>query len=157
MKDLKMLVAFILVCELAGAIGALFTTPSIPVWYASLQKPTFSPPSWVFFPVWTTLYAMMGIACYLVWEKGFGKKEVRDAISVFFAQLVLNAGWSIAFFGLRSPLAGLAMIALLWLAIAWSAILFHRISKTAGLLMIPYLAWVSFASVLNLAIVLLNP
>ncbi|MBN2517805.1 MAG: tryptophan-rich sensory protein [Candidatus Altiarchaeota archaeon] len=151
----KLIVA-ILVSEMAGIIGSVFTTPAIPTWYATLEKPFFNPPSWVFAPVWTTLFVLMGIAAYLVWEKGFEKKEVRKALSIFGVQLVLNTMWSILFFGAQSPLLAFIEIIILWFAILLTIVKFWRISKNAGLLLIPYIAWVSFASVLNLSIWLLN-
>jgi len=156
-SDPLMLLAFVLVSLFAGLLGSLFTFPSIPTWYATLQKPPFNPPNWVFGPVWTTLYLLMGIAAYLVYREGFDKKEVKAAIYAFACQLCLNAAWSIAFFGLHSIAGGMATIVLLWLAIALNLVLFYRISRAAGLLLVPYLAWVSFASVLNFSVLLLNP
>src|SRR3989339_1453671 len=90
----------------AGAIGSFATSPSIPTWYASLNKPSFNPPNWIFGPVWTLLYVMMGIASYLIWEKGWGKPEVKVALSLFAVQLILNSLWSVLFFGMHSPLFG---------------------------------------------------
>jgi len=162
-KDIKkginwvMLIAFILLSELAGIIGSVFTFEAIPTWYATLNKPFFSPPSWVFGPVWTALYLLMGIAAYLVWERGIGNKTVKSALGLFGIQLALNTLWSIAFFGFRSPLAGVVIIILLWVAIAATIKAFWGISRTAGYLMLPYIAWVSFAAVLNAAVALLNP
>jgi len=154
--DLRMLLAFILVSGLAGLLGSLFTFQSIPTWYASLNKPPFNPPNWVFGPVWTTLYLLMGSAAYLVYREGFGRNEVKAAIYAFACQLCLNAAWSVAFFGLRSIAGGMATIIMLWLAIALMLVLFYRVSRTAGLLIAPYLLWVSFASVLNFSLLLLN-
>lgn len=150
------LIAWIGVSELAGIVGSFFTASAIPTWYADLEKPSFNPPSWVFGPVWTTLYALMGIAAFLVWQKGTQRKEVKIALSVFGLQLVLNALWSIIFFGLESPGGGLVEIVLLWLAIVATIILFGRISRPAAWLLIPYLAWVSFATCLTFAIWQLN-
>jgi benzodiazapine receptor len=155
--DILELVGFVVLAELAGALGSIFTFPSIATWYVFLNKPIFTPPGWVFGPVWVALYLLMGVAAYLTYKEGFNKKEVRSALSVFACQLCLNAAWSIVFFGLHSIAGGLAFIILLWLAIALNLILFYRISRTAGLLMVPYLAWVTFASVLNLSVLLLNP
>ena len=154
--------AFILsvgVCLLAGIIGSYFTTPNIATWYASLQKPFFSPPSWVFAPVWTTLYILMGIALWLVWRewKTTENSDARLAFTLFFTQLGLNVLWSVLFFGLRSPLAGMIGIIVLWIAILATIVVFFRISKTAGLLLIPYIAWVTAASALNLGVLVLNP
>jgi len=148
--------AFILVCELAGIIGSFFTFEAIPTWYAGLQKPFFSPPNWLFGPVWTTLYALMGIAAYIIWEKGIGKKPVKQAMVLFAAQLVLNATWSIIFFGMRSPALAFACILLLWLAIAATIQSFYRIDRRAACLLLPYILWVSFAALLNLMIWGLN-
>jgi tryptophan-rich sensory protein len=156
LKDIAALALFIFVCLVAGGIGSLFTIQSIPTWYAGLQKPVFSPPNWVFGPVWTALYVMMGVSAYIIYRKGGRKEEVRAALWIFGVQLVLNTLWSVLFFGLRSPPYGLIGIAALWIAIAATLIRFYRISKPAGFLLIPYLFWVTFAGFLNLAIMLLN-
>ena len=151
------LAASIGICELTGLVGAIFTAPSIPVWYAGLAKPSFSPQSWVFAPAWTFLFLIMGISFYIIWEKGLEGKDVKRAMHVFGIQLGLNLLWSILFFGLRSPLYGLVDIVLLWAAIALTFSEFYSISRNAGLLLVPYIAWVSFALVLNLSLYLLNP
>jgi tryptophan-rich sensory protein len=143
-------------CYLAAAIGSLFTTPNIPTWYATLSRPDFAPPDWVFGPVWTALYTMMGISAYLVWREGLADPGVRASMAVFVLQLAINISWSAAFFGLRSPLAGLAVIIILWGLIALNIQRFRGISRTAGALLIPYLLWVSFAAVLNFEIWRLN-
>jgi tryptophan-rich sensory protein len=150
------LIAAILLCELAGGIGSLFTYPSIEGWYAKLQKPSFNPPNWVFAPVWVTLYLLMGISAYLVWEKNRKSKEAKKSLSIFGMQLVLNMLWSIVFFGLQSLLFGLIDIILLWIAIVVTVFKFFRISRTAGLLLIPYVLWVTFAMILNFYIWRLN-
>ncbi|MFN7990743.1 MAG: TspO/MBR family protein [Candidatus Micrarchaeia archaeon] len=147
----KLLIAAVLICELAGVIGSVFTFSSIPTWYATLVKPDFAPPNWLFGPVWITLYAMMGVSAYLVYETG-----KRESLKIFGLQLALNASWSIVFFGLRSISGGLLVILLLWLAIAWTILSFLKVSKTAAYLLIPYISWVSFASVLNYFIFMLN-
>lgn len=144
------------VCFLAAAIGSAFTTGAIDTWYATLNKPFFSPPNWVFGSVWTMLYLLMGISLYLVWVSKAQQKAKRLAMTFFFIQLGLNALWSILFFGLKSPSAAFIGIVLLWLTIFLTIRNFLRISKVAGWLLIPYIAWVSFASVLNLAIIILN-
>jgi benzodiazapine receptor len=154
-KALKLTVC-ILLCELAGIIGSVFTLSSIPTWYAGLQKPWFNPPNWIFGPAWTTLYALMGIALYLAWEKGFEKRKNRIALSVFVAQLVLNAIWSLIFFGAKNLGLAFAEIILLWLAILANIILFYRIDRRAGLVLVPYILWVSFASLLNYSVWMLN-
>jgi tryptophan-rich sensory protein len=150
------LVLSIVVCQLAGVIGSIFTTPAIPEWYASLNKPGFTPPSWLFGPVWITLYLLMGIALFLVLIKGPGNKNYRTALVLFFIQLALNMVWSILFFGLKSTLAGLIDITILWILILTTIIVFYRISKAGSFLLIPYIIWVSVASVLNFSIWKLN-
>jgi translocator protein len=147
----KELIAAIVICELAGFIGSVFTFSSIPTWYAYLVKPTFSPPNWVFGPVWTALYALMGIAAYLVYET-----RKTAALKIFGIQLCLNTVWSVVFFGFHSPLGGLVIIILLWLSIVWTILEFFKVSRPAAYLLAPYLFWVSFASVLNYYILMLN-
>ena len=150
------LIAAIIVCQLAGIIGSLFTSPSIPGWYASLIKPSFNPPNWIFGPVWTTLYLLMGIALFLVWEKSKKDKCAKIAIIIFAIQLVLNTFWSILFFGMQSPAFAFGEIIILWAAIAATIFAFYRISVPAAALLIPYILWVSFAAVLNFFIWRLN-
>ena len=154
--DFLLLLESIIICQLAGIIGSIFTSPSIPLWYANINKPSFNPPNWVFAPVWTTLYLLMGIALFLVWRKGLKRKDLKIAFAVFIFQLILNTLWSILFFGLKSPFVAFIEIVLLWISILISILLFFRISKVAGALLIPYLLWVSFASVLNFAFWRLN-
>jgi benzodiazapine receptor len=156
-RDIIKLVVSIVACQGAGAIGSIFTTPAIPTWYATLKKPFFTPPSWLFAPAWITLYLLMGIAAFLIWRKGLGQKGVRAALVVFLVQLVLNALWSVVFFGLQSPLWGVVVILALWVAILLTIIRFFKLSTAAGALLVPYILWVSFASVLNVAIWVLNP
>ncbi len=155
--DALKLVMSIAVCELAGVIGSFFTIPAIPTWYAGIIKPGFSPPSWVFAPVWTFLFLLMGISLYLVWSKGLEKRGVRTALLLFGAQLALNILWSFLFFGLRSPLYAFMGILALWTAIFAAILAFSRVSTAAALLLFPYIVWVSFAAILNLSIYLLNP
>jgi len=155
MNWLKLVIA-IFVSELAGVIGAIFTAPAIPTWYAALNKPGFTPPSAVFAPVWTLLFLLIGIAAYLVWNEGFGKREVRIALAIFLLQLGLNVFWTYLFFGLQNPLAGFAEIIFLWLAILATIIAFSRVSTLAALLLVPYILWVSLAATLNYFIVALN-
>ncbi len=142
--------------ELAGLIGSIFTAPAIRGWYTTLNKPSFNPPSWVFGPVWTTLFALMGIAAFLVWKKGWKRKDVKIALGIFIGQLVLNTLWSIIFFGLQNPGGAFVEVILLWLAIIATIIAFARISKAAAWLLAPYIAWVSFAAYLNFTIWMLN-
>ena len=155
-RDIWKLVVSIVACLAAGAIGSIFTRQAIPTWYATLEKPAFNPPNWLFAPVWTLLYIMMGVAAFLVWRKGLENKQVRIALIIFLVQLVLNTLWSVAFFGLQSPAYGLVVIELLWLAILFTAFSFYRISRVASVLLWPYLLWVTFAAVLNSSIWLLN-
>jgi tryptophan-rich sensory protein len=142
---------------LVGLMGSLFTTAdTLGNWYADLNKPFFNPPNWIFGPVWTTLYIMMGISAYLVWQKDINSKAVRIVLACFIVQLFLNAIWTPLFFGLHSPLLGLIDIVLLLNAIIVTIFAFFQISRIAALLLIPYLAWVSFATVLNASLYLLN-
>jgi tryptophan-rich sensory protein len=164
------IVTAILVAELAGVIGSLFTIPAIPTWYAALVKPALAPPNWIFGPVWTILYALMGIAAFLAWRQrertgiASGRSAVGPrndsrvsvAIGVFVLQLVLNVLWSAIFFGLRNPGAAFIEIVILWLAILATIFAFVRVSRPAAYLLIPYLAWVSFAAYLNYRIWALN-
>lgn len=153
-KNFPLLIFTILISEGAGILGSIFTFSSIPTWYAGLAKPSFSPPNFVFGPVWTTLYALMGISLYLVW--GSKAKSKQHAMRLFFIQLGLNVLWSVIFFGLKSP--GLAFIEIiaLWIAIILTIKAFRKISKNATYLLYPYLFWVSFATVLNFSIWILN-
>jgi len=141
---------------LAGAIGSVFTMEAIPTWYATLQKPSFSPPAWVFGPVWTTLFILMGIALFIVVRDGTGTAPVRHAVAVFAAQILVNTLWSFLFFGLRSPFLGLIDILLLVVLIAGTMVTFYRVSKAAAWLLAPYLCWVSFATAVNAAVWVLN-
>ncbi|MBT3412909.1 MAG: tryptophan-rich sensory protein [Candidatus Jacksonbacteria bacterium] len=156
LKNISKLILAIGISELAGVLGSIFTVSSIPNWYATLTKPALNPPSWVFGPVWTTLYALMGIAAFLIWKQGWEKKEVKIALGAFGAQLVLNTLWSIMFFGLQNPGLALINILLLWLAIIWTMVGFYKISKPAMYLLVPYILWVSFATYLNYALWTLN-
>lgn len=144
------------VCLLAGFIGSIPTAPAVPTWYAALSKPSFTPPDWVFAPVWMLLYILMGIAVFLVWRVGWERGDVKIALRLFGVQLVLNITWSFIFFGMRSPGAALMELVLLCAALLLTIRSFLRISRVAGVLLLPYLAWVSFAAVLNLCIVVLN-
>lgn len=150
------LVGLIVLCQATGVLGGLITSSSLEPWYASLAKPPFNPPSWVFGPVWTLLYLLMAIAAWLVWRAPVGTSRRTPALFLFGIHLVANFAWSAAFFGLESPLAGLLVIVLLFgliLATAWR---FARIVPLAGLLFIPYIGWTGFAAILNFAIWRLN-
>jgi tryptophan-rich sensory protein len=155
-KKIIPFIASILICQLAGIIGAAFTISAIPLWYNTLTKPSFNPPSWVFGPVWTILYFMMGVALFIVWTSKSKSKEKIEAISIFFLQLSLNALWSPIFFGAQSPFMGLIIIILLWITILLTIIKFFKVSKIAGGLLVPYFLWVSFATILNFSIWQLN-
>jgi tryptophan-rich sensory protein len=150
------LISAIVICQLAGFIGSIFTTPAIAAWYASINKPSFNPPNWIFSPVWISLFVLMGIALYLVWKKGFKSKQVKIASSAFGTQLFLNVIWSVLFFGLKSPFYAFIEICILWIAIMFTIIKFYKISKIAAYLLLPYIIWVSFAAVLNFAIFWIN-
>lgn len=150
-NTLKLIIA-IVVSGLAGVIGSFFTTPSLTNWYAGIIKPALNPPGWVFGPVWTILFVLMGIAAFLVWKKGLNKKNVRIALALFLGQLVLNTFWSIIFFSLHSPGGALIEIVFLWIAILATIIAFAKISKVAAWLLLPYIFWVSFVIYLNFAI-----
>ncbi len=151
----KLIIA-IIVPELAGGLGTLFTFSAIPTWYVTLVKPALNPPSWIFGPVWTALYLLMGIAAFFVWNKGSNRKDVQKALGVFLFQIVLNAVWSIIFFGLHSPFWAFVDIIAMWLAIVCTMILFYKISKPGMWLLVPYILWVSFAAYLNYSILVLN-
>ena len=138
----------ILVCQLAGYIGSLFTTPNLG-WYATLIRPSFAPPDWLFGPVWITLFVLMGIALFLAWNN-------EKARYVFFFQLGLNILWSVFFFGMHNPFLAFIGIIVLWIFILITVIRFFKVSKWAGGLMIPYLLWVTFAGVLNFFFAYLN-
>ena len=137
----------------AGAIGSLAGTNA---WYGTIEKPAFTPPDWVFGPVWTILYLLMGVAAFLVWQRGLDLRKVRVALAWFLGQLVLNALWSPVFFGLHRIDLALVVIVLLWAVLVVTIYYFLRVSRPAGLLLIPYLLWVSFATVLNASIWWLN-
>jgi benzodiazapine receptor len=156
LRGVVKLVVSILVCEGAGLIGSAFTTPAIPTWYAGLQKPSFTPPSWLFAPAWITLYLLMAIAAFIIWRQGLSERGVRIALVIFLVQLVLNALWSVVFFGMQSPLYGVIVIVLLWAAILVTITRFARLSAPAAWLLVPYILWVSFAAALNISIWMLN-
>lgn len=143
---------WMLACLAAAAMGALFMPGE---WYASLRKPSWNPPGWIFGPVWTALYTMMAVAAWLVWRRGGWGKQ-RKPLLIFIVQLMLNALWTPLFFGLHRPAWAFAEIVLLWLAIVATIVVFRPVSGPAMLLLVPYLAWVSFAAVLNFTLWRLN-
>ena len=154
--DISQFIISILICLGAGGIGSFFTTPKISSWYAALEKPFFNPPNWVFGPVWTILYILMGISLYLVWKQKETKPRIKWALFVFAIQLILNVMWALVFFALESPLIALIVIILLWISIGVTIYLFYFISCWSSYLLVPYFLWVSFAIILNIAIVILN-
>lgn len=179
MKNLPKFFISVIGCQLIGLLGTPFTISAIPTWYAYLNKPFFAPPNWIFGPVWTILYFMMGVSFFLIWKLESEKKNmgIRELIQVFFnkikgsknssekrksaqkyflIQLGLNFIWSPVFFGLRSPFIALFIIAAMWFFIVLTIKKFYPLSKLSAYLLVPYLLWVSFASILNLAIVILN-
>lgn len=168
---LKLIIA-IIVSELAGVIGSVFTTSSVAGWYSSLVKPVLNPPDWIFGPVWTALYFLMGLAAFLIWSSytpadvkimadkqtadGQRQKRIKIGLIIFGGQLVLNTLWSIIFFGLHNLAWALVEIIILWLAILWTIVAFVKISRSAAYLLVPYILWVSFAIYLNYSLWLLN-
>ena len=145
----------ILVPLAIGFAGSFFTRSSLSDWYLDLKKPSFNPPGWIFAPVWTTLYVMIGLAFYLIWVK-MPLTEFKLQFWVFAVQLLLNFLWSILFFGLKNPFAAFIGIIALWLSILYVIFLFYRLSETSAYLMIPYILWVTFAALLNFSIMKLN-
>lgn len=151
-KGLVALIVSIILALAVGAVGGVATASSVTSWYVGLNKPAFNPPNWVFGPVWTALYVLMALAAWRVWQAGPADGRRRRAITLYGVQLALNLGWSLIFFGLRQPGLALAEIALLLAAIIATALAFWRVDRPAGLMMAPYVAWVGFAGLLNLAI-----
>ena len=154
-KDLLALALLVAICLAIGGLGGAVTATSVTEWYPTLNKPSFNPPNWVFGPVWTTLYVMMAIAAWRVWRAA-DRDTARGALALFALQLAVNLGWSIAFFGLRSPGLAVAVILVLDVLVLATAFNFRRIDGLAAMLLVPYLAWIAFATVLNIAIWRLN-
>jgi tryptophan-rich sensory protein len=150
------LLAFVVICFAAAGLGSLATFPSLPTWYAGLEKPFFTPPNEVFGPVWTVLYALMAVAGWLAWRADAIEADRKAALTAFGVQLVLNVAWSWAFFGMHSTIAGLGVIVLLIATILWTIAAFRLVSRPAAALMLPYLAWVALATALNAGIYVLN-
>jgi benzodiazapine receptor len=155
-QSYPMLAAAILFCLVVGSLGSLVTMTGPGSWYSTLQKPFFTPPGWVFAPVWITLFILMGIALYLVWQCGTENREVQIALGIFGVQFFLNVIWSFLFFGLQSSLLGFIDIILLWVMIVATMGAFYRVKKSAAYFLIPYIAWVTLASALNGAIYFMN-
>lgn len=156
MKKFISFVFSILICQAAGLIGLFFTTPAIPTWYASLVKPVFNPPNWLFGPAWVLLYTLLGIALYLIWQKVAENPKAKGVLWLFYIHLILNATWSPIFFGLKNPGLALINIIIFWLLIIILMLKFWPIRKVATYLLIPYFLWVTFATVLNYFIWYLN-
>ena len=154
-KLLKIIIS-VVICLLAGAIGAATTQTSVNTWYLTVNKPSFNPPNWVFSPVWTILFILMGIAAGLVWNRGFYHKWVKIALYHFGFQLLLNISWSLVFFGLNEILGALIVIIALFVLLLFTFKWFKVVNTTAAYLLIPYILWVGFASVLNFCIWQLN-
>ena len=157
MNKITKIVIALAICLMVGYSASIVTTPSVETWYPTIAKPVFNPPNWIFMPVWTLLYILMAVAAGLVWDKiKEQNEEVKKALGFFLIQLILNAVWSYLFFGLKNPMLALIEIILLWLLIYETFLQFKKINKTAGYLLIPYMAWVAFAAVLNGSIWWLN-
>ena len=154
--DIIKLIVSISICQIAGIIGSIFTSPSISGWYADLQKPLFNPPNWIFAPVWILLFTLMGISLYLILKENLNDNTVKIGIAIFSFQLILNIGWSFLFFSLQNILYALFEIIILWFAILLTISQFWKINKKSSYLLIPYLLWVTFAAILNFAIWRLN-
>jgi tryptophan-rich sensory protein len=148
---------WVAICELAGLLGGIVTVPAVATWYPTLAKPSWTPPGWLFGPVWTVLYALMGIAAAHVWIRHRQTKGGRLSLVLFGVQLALNCTWSFLFFGARVPGFAFAHIILLWIAILALVVWWWWLDRKASLLLLPYLAWVAFAGALNAVIWNLNP
>lgn len=155
MKNIIKLIISILIPLLVGLFGSFFTMSSVNDWYTTLFKPSFNPPSWIFGPVWTILFILIGISFYLVWKENFGNKS-KVAVGIYSIQLFLNLVWSLLFFGLKNLFLALIEIIILWFVIVANIIVFYRIKRETSLFLVPYLLWVSFATFLNYSIFTLN-
>ena len=155
-NELYRLILSIIICQMAGVIGSIFTAGSVTSWYPTLVKPSFSPPGFYIGLIWIVLFTLMGISLFLIWRETPSNLAARIALYFFAAQLIVNVLWSVAFFGMRSPISGLVVIAFLWILILITIIKFWPINRTAALLLIPYIAWVSIAAYLNFSIWRLN-
>lgn len=155
-RNMSKLIFSLVLCQLVGIIGGLFTAASVRTWYLTLNKPSFNPPNWIFGPMWITLYLLMSIALYLVWTTDSPGKAKQIAMIFFFIQLAINMAWSFFFFYLKSPGLGLIDIIALLVFILLTIWKFFPVNRTAGYLMLPYLLWVGFAAILNYSIWTLN-
>ena len=156
-NELFRLILSIIICQMAGIIGSIFTAGSVTSWYPTLVKPSFSPPGFYIGLIWIVLFTLMGISLFLIWRETLSNPAARIALYFFAVQLIVNVLWSVAFFGMRSPISGLVVIAFLWVLILITIIKFWPINRTAALLLIPYIVWVSIAAYLNFSIWRLNP
>ena len=157
MNKITRILTVVVTCLCIGYFSGIITRESIEVWYPTLIKPSFNPPNWIFAPVWSALYVMMGIAAGMVWNRiETDRINVRKGLQFFAIQLALNFLWSYLFFGLHNPLLALVELIVLWLMIFETYVVFKKVDKIAGILLLPYLAWVSFAGILNAAIFWLN-
>lgn len=154
-KDLLVLALLVGICLGIGALGGAVTAESVTTWYATLAKPSFNPPNWIFGPVWTVLYVLMAVAAWRVWRAA-DRDTARGPLAVFALQLAVNLGWSVAFFGLRNPGLAVVVILALDLLVLSTALMFRRIDRPAAWLLVPYLAWIAFATALNVTIWRLN-
>lgn len=155
LKKIFIFIAAIAIPQIVGLIGAIFTTPQINAWYSTITKPSFNPPNWIFAPVWTVLFFMMGLSLYLILTKPSSKVKSLG-LTFFFMQLVFNLLWSFLFFSIQNPFYAFIEIILLWIVILMTIYYFAKVEKTAAYLLIPYIAWVSFAAVLNYSIWKMN-
>jgi tryptophan-rich sensory protein len=156
MSNFAKLILSLIICQLPGIIGGFIVSGNIDSWYEPLNKPGFSPPNWLFGPVWIFLYLLMGISMFLIWKEDLKNKKIKKSFLIFIFQLVLNTLWTIVFFGMHSISGALIIILALWILILICIINFLKISKTAGVILIPYLLWTTFAAVLNYYIFALN-
>lgn len=156
-NDILKLILCIIICQAVGSSGSVFTNMSVKTWYPTLVKPWFTPPPGIIPNVWIVLFTLMGVSLFLAWRAGLTLPEFRGAAFAFLAQYVFNILWSAAFFGLQSPMAGLVVIVLLWILILLTIYRFYPLSREAAMLLVPYIAWVSFAAFLNYSLLLLNP
>lgn len=153
-KSIKLILSVVGI-NLIGASGALVTNPSSE-WFVLLEKPSFQPPNWVFGPVWTLLFTLMGVSFYLLWKNGFNNQSAKFALYCFILQMILNVSWSFVYFGLHQIGYALGVILILWVLILLTAITFGKVNRLAGLLFIPYFLWVGFATMLNYSLWQLN-
>jgi translocator protein len=155
-NEIFRLISSIIICQMAGIIGSIFTASSVTSWYPTLVKPSFTPSGFYIGLIWIILFTLMGISLFLIWRETPSNQSAKMALYFFAAQLIVNVLWSVAFFGMRSPISGLVVIAFLWVLILMTIIKFWPINRTAALLLIPYIVWVSIAAYLNYSIWMLN-